>query len=59
MEREVIYEPHPVSPERKAELVGAGYQIIDEQFAPEGYEHPDAAAAKPAAKAPAKQKVEG
>lgn len=46
--REIIYEPHPVSPERKAELQSAGYKIIDDQFAPEGYVHPDAA--KPARK---------
>lgn len=32
--REIIYEPHPVTPERKAELVSQGYQIIDAQFAP-------------------------
>lgn len=33
-EREVIYEPHPVSPERKAELRAEGYKIIDARFAP-------------------------
>ena len=38
MERKIIYEPHPVSPERKAELVAAGYKIIDAVFAPEGEE---------------------
>ena len=32
----IVYEPHPVSPERKAELVGKGFKIIDERFAPEG-----------------------
>ena len=35
---QIIYEPHPVTPERKAELRAAGYKIIDAQFAPEGYE---------------------
>jgi hypothetical protein len=30
----IIYEPHPVSPERKAELAGQGFKIIDEIFAP-------------------------
>lgn len=35
-ERKVIYEPHPVSAERKAELVAAGYKIIDARFAPKG-----------------------
>lgn len=31
-EQKVIYEPHPVSPERKAELRGQGYKIIDAVF---------------------------
>ena len=30
----VIYEPHPVSPERKAELRAQGFKIIDARFAP-------------------------
>lgn len=38
----IIYEPHPVTPERKAELRAAGYKIIDAIFAPAGYVHPDA-----------------
>lgn len=42
-ERETIYEPHPVTPERKAELLAAGYQIIDAIYAPADYVHPDAA----------------
>lgn len=33
-EQKVIYEPHPVSPERKAELRGQGYKIIDAVFKP-------------------------
>ena len=51
-DRKVIYEVHPVSQERKAELIKQGYKIIDAQFAPEGYEHPDAkkAVKKPAVK---------
>lgn len=32
----IAYEPHPVSPERKAELLAAGYKIIDARFAPAG-----------------------
>ncbi|MCO8166838.1 hypothetical protein NJC40_03475 [Pseudomonas sp. 21LCFQ02] len=36
-DREVIYELHPVTPERKKELVSQGYRIIDVQFAPEAY----------------------
>lgn len=34
----VIYEKHPVSPKRKAELRSKGYKIIDARFAPEGHE---------------------
>ena len=33
----IAYEPHPVSPERKAELRAQGLKIIDAAFAPEGY----------------------
>src|SRR5690554_6534969 len=33
-ERKVVYEPHPVSPKRKAELIAQGYKIIDARFAP-------------------------
>ena len=32
----IAYEPHPVNPERKAELLAAGYKIIDARFAPAG-----------------------
>lgn len=39
--REVIYEKHPVSAERKAELVAKGYRIVDAVYAPEDYEHPE------------------
>ena len=49
-ERKTIYEPHPVSPERKAELRAEGYKIIDVRFAPEGEkppERPPEDAAKP------------
>ncbi len=40
----VWYEPHPVTPERKAELRAAGYQIIDAVFKPEGHEQAEATA---------------
>lgn len=30
----VIYEPHPVTPERKAELKAQGFRIVDARFAP-------------------------
>ena len=33
-EKKVIYEQHPVSAERKAELVGKGFKIVDAVFAP-------------------------
>ncbi len=38
----VIYEKHPVSPERKAELRGQGYTIIDAQFKPADVEQEEA-----------------
>ncbi|MCF0055519.1 hypothetical protein [Dyadobacter sp. CY356] len=31
----IIYEPHPVTPERKKELREQGYTIIDAQFDPD------------------------
>tara|TARA_Y100000310_G_scaffold324866_2_gene387353 strand:- start:15686 stop:15949 length:264 start_codon:yes stop_codon:yes gene_type:complete len=31
----IKYEPHPVSPERKAELRSQGFKILDARFAPE------------------------
>lgn len=33
----IHYEPHPVSPERKAELRAQGFKIMDARFAPEGW----------------------
>lgn len=39
-DKKVWYEPHPVKPERKAELRKRGFQIIDAVFMPEGYENP-------------------
>lgn len=30
----IIYEPHPLTQERKAELRAQGYKIIDAVFAP-------------------------
>lgn len=32
----IAYEPHPVTPERKAELREQGFRIIDARFAPAG-----------------------
>lgn len=31
----ITYEPHPVAPERKAELRAQGFRIIDARFAPD------------------------
>jgi hypothetical protein len=42
----IIYEPHPVTPERKAELRAAGFKIIDAVFAPDDTE-PKPAPASP------------
>lgn len=47
-EPKTIFEPHPVTPERKKELRAQGYTIIDAVFAPADYVHPDLAAAKKA-----------
>jgi hypothetical protein len=45
---EIKYEPHPVTPDRKAELIAQGYRILDAIYAPDDY--------KPEAKdEPAKQ----
>lgn len=35
----IHYEPHPVSPERKAYLRGKGFRIVDAIFAPKGWEN--------------------
>ena len=31
-DEKIIYEPHPVTPERKAELRAKGFKIIDARF---------------------------
>ena len=53
--KEVIYEPHPVSPGRKAELRAAGYQILDARFKPA---EPETEADKPKRGRPAKTEPE-
>lgn len=50
---QIIYEPHPVTPERKAELVAQGFKIIDASFAPEKQEE----AVKPTQKRRRKMKA--
>jgi hypothetical protein len=39
----IAYEPHPVTPERKAELREQGLQIIDIRFKPEDEQAEDSA----------------
>lgn len=34
-EKKIAYEKHPVSPERKKELIAKGFKIIDAQFKPD------------------------
>lgn len=41
MDEKIVYEKHPVTAERKAELRQKGYKIIDAQFAPDDYKHPE------------------
>jgi hypothetical protein len=41
-QRPIHYEPHPVSPGRKAELVKQGVRILDAKFAPPGWSTPSA-----------------
>ena len=53
-DEKIIYEPHPVSAERKAELRAQGYKIIDAVFAPADAKKPEPVAAKPAPVAGAK-----
>ena len=46
-ESKIAYEPHPVSPERKAELRAQGYKILDARFKPEEPEAKPVEAEKP------------
>ncbi|WP_445572088.1 hypothetical protein [Pseudomonas sp. E102] len=41
MSEKIVYEKHPVTAERKAELRQKGYKIIDAKFAPDDYKHPE------------------
>lgn len=43
----IYYEKHPVTPERKAELRGKGYTIVDAKFAPKEWQDPEAQKAEP------------
>ena len=50
MGEKVVYEKHPVTAERKAELRQKGYKIIDAKFAPDDYKHPEPIKAEKAGK---------
>lgn len=39
-QREIVYEPHPVSIERKRELLASGFKIIDARFDPDRQDAP-------------------
>lgn len=47
----IAYEPHPVSPERKAELRKQGFKILDAKFAPPEVRAPEGKVADPAGQA--------
>lgn len=47
MERPIAYEPHPITPERKAELIAKGFRIIDAKYAPKDIPANARIAAKP------------
>lgn len=51
----IHYEPHPVSPDRKAELRKAGLKIIDARFAPADWKAEKAGNPEPAIPAPKKR----
>lgn len=53
-DRPVVYEPHPVSRERKAELRARGFNIVDAKFAPPAARQE----AKSSPKAPRKSETE-
>tara|TARA_R110001606_G_scaffold368728_1_gene524618 strand:- start:50 stop:229 length:180 start_codon:yes stop_codon:yes gene_type:complete len=39
-ERKITYQDHPLSPERKAELISQGFRVLDSKFAPVEQEKP-------------------
>jgi len=41
MSKTIVYEPHPISAERKAELIARGFRIIDARFAPDDAPKPE------------------
>lgn len=59
MDEKVVYEKHPVTAERKAELRQKGYKIIDAKFAPDDYEHPEPIKSEKAGKSSGGNKPSG
>lgn len=57
-EKPIHHEPHPVSPERKAELLAKGVRIVDAVYAPADWK-PEGEAPKGKQKAEPKAKPEG
>jgi hypothetical protein len=52
---QIVYEPHPVTPERKAELRKQGFRIIDAIFKPADEQTEEAPAAEVHDEAPARR----
>jgi hypothetical protein len=46
----IVYEPHPVPPERKKELRAKGLKIVDARFKPASEEEPARAPVRKAGK---------
>lgn len=55
----IHYEPHPVTPERKAELRKQGLKIIDARFAPADKVEAETPAPNPSKRPKRRQKTEG